>query len=150
MPLKKYSTLPLTRIPGSAPGSRGHKTFSRTPNRTPCSKSYLFSRGTVEGYKTFCTQSYSSGVQISNFSSKLHSLLRTILKAVSVQNIISNEIYGQTLISHFCQYQKSKLIRLYFFVENRGDVIYLHIQCINYINSTRICRVETTNKCFYI
>ena len=65
---------------------------TRTPNRTPCSKSYSYSRS--RGYKTFSySYSYSSGVQISDFSSKLHSLLRTILKAVSVRNIISNEIY---------------------------------------------------------
>ena len=63
-----------------------------TPNRTPCSKSYSYSRS--RGYKSFSySYSYSSGVQISDFSSKLHSLLRTILKAVSVRNFISNEIY---------------------------------------------------------
>ena len=37
--------------------------------------------------------SYASGEQIRDFSSKLHSLLRTILKAVSAQNIIPNQIY---------------------------------------------------------
>ena len=47
----------------------------------------------VDVMKLFCTQTDTRGVQISEFSSKLHNLLRTILKAVSVQNIISNEIY---------------------------------------------------------
>ena len=74
---------------------RGYKTFSSTNSY---SKSYsvlqiiLVSRS--RGYKTFSySYSYPSGVQISDFLSKLHSLLRTILKAVSVRNIISNEIY---------------------------------------------------------
>ena len=64
---------------------------THTPNRTPCSKLYSYSKS--RGYKTFSySYSYSSGVQIGDFSSKLHSLLRTPLKAVSAQNAIYNEI----------------------------------------------------------
>ena len=64
---------------------------THTPNRTPCSKLYSYSKSIC--YKTFSySYSYTSGVQIGDFSSMLHSLLRTILKAVSAQNSIYNEI----------------------------------------------------------
>ena len=63
---------------------------------TPCSKLYLYSRS--RGYKTFSySYWYSSGVQIGDFSCKVHSLLRTILKAVSAQNAIYNEICWEKL-----------------------------------------------------
>ena len=117
---------------------------TRTPNRTPCSKSYSYSRS--RGYKTFSySYSYSSGVQISDFSSKLHSLLRTILKAVFVRNIISDEIYQAEFNKRFqffiCESKYYLFIHFCFLWRIRGGgemYTYKHVY-INYINSTRTC-----------
>ena len=96
------------------------------PNRTPCSKSFSYSRGTVEGYKTFLfSYSYSSGVQISNFSSKLHSWLGTILKVVSVQNKSMGRLWFHIYVSIISQ----SIICLYAFTfcEERGCNISTYI-----------------------
>ena len=62
------------------------RTCTHVPNRTSCSNSYSYSRS--RGYKTFpYSYSYPSRVQIGGYLSKLHSLLTTILKAVSGRNL---------------------------------------------------------------
>ena len=55
-----------------------------TPNRTHTQEVEVIN---------FFPYSYLSGVQTGDFSSKLHSLFRTVLKTVSAQIIIFNRIY---------------------------------------------------------
>ena len=98
---------------------------THSPNLTPCSK---FSYSRSRGYRTFLySYSYSSGVQISVFSSRLQSLLRTILKAVSVRNIFSNEIYRQNLTNNLNSTSVSPNIicfTLLLFGENKRKGVY--------------------------
>lgn len=71
------------------PGPEVIKLFwvrSRTPNRTPCSKSYSYSR--YRGYKTFSySYSYSGWVQKCDFLSKLWSFLKVVLKTFNLNKM---------------------------------------------------------------
>lgn len=59
---------------------------THTPNRTPCSKSYSYSR--YRGYKTFSySYSYSGWVQKCDFLSKLWSFLKVVLKTFNLNKM---------------------------------------------------------------